>query len=55
MKKKDKSGQEKKCLVLKSKLSFRVQEVMEKDMETGEDISLTIPFICIENVEYDAD
>ena len=54
-KRKDKSGQDKRCLMLNSRLSFRVQDVVENDPKRGDDITLTIPCICIENGEYDAD
>jgi len=55
VKRKDKSGQDKRCLMLNSKLSFRVQDVVENDAKRGDDITLTIPCICIENAEYDPD
>ena len=50
---KSKDGQMKKCLILNSNVSFRVQDILEKDPSNGEDISLTIPCIAIENAEYD--
>ena len=50
---KSKDAQMKKCLMINSSVSFRVQEIVEKDPQNGEDIPLTIPCIAIENSEYD--
>ena len=49
LKRKDKTGQEKQCLMLNSRISFRAQDVTEKGTMA------TIPCICIENIEYDED
>ena len=50
-----KDAQMKKCLMINSSASFRAQEIVEKDPKTGEDISISIPCIAIENSEYDED
>ena len=50
-----KDGQTKKCIMINSSVSFRVQDIVEKDPTNGEDITLTIPCIAIENSEYDED
>ena len=34
-------------------LSFKVQELKEKDTDTGEDMMFTIPFVCIKDADND--
>ena len=50
-----KGHQDKKCEFLDSKVSFRVQDITETDPKDGEDISITIPCICVENSAYEED
>ena len=45
--------QEKKCQFLESRISFRVQDIVEK--YDGDEISITIPSICVENISYEED
>jgi len=40
---------------LDSKVSFRVQDIVESDPKDGEDISITIPCICVENSAFEED
>ena len=47
--------QDKKCEFLDSRVTFRVQDVVEKNLEDGEDIEITIPCLCIENMAYEED
>lgn len=48
-----KDHQDKKCEFLESKVSFRVQDIVEKDPTDGEDIEITIPCLSIENISYE--
>ena len=45
---------DKKCEFLCSKVTFRVQDIVDTDCN-GEDVSITIPSICVENESYEAD
>lgn len=54
IKKKDGASQDKKCEFLSSKATFRVQDIVDTDAN-GEDVSMAIPCICVENESYDAD
>ena len=55
IKNKDGKTQQKKCLFLSAKMTFRVQDIVDKDPVDGEDVPLTIPCICIENEAYEED
>jgi len=53
VKTRNKNGQEKKCLLLSSNITLSVQDIIEKDKVSGGDKTLTIPSICIENIDFD--
>mgnify|MGYP006110898057 CR=1 FL=1 len=53
-KNKDGKTQQKICLFLSSRLTVRVQDIVEKDAR-GEAVSLAIPCLCIENLNFDVD
>lgn len=54
VKKKDGASQDKKCEFLSSKVTFRVQDIVDTD-SNGEDVGIAIPCICVENESYEAD
>lgn len=47
--------QDKKCEFLESRVTFRVQDLTEKNPVDGEDIEMVIPCLCVQNLAYEED